>query len=88
MYTTEISNEDEVLLEELGALALEGALAEYLSTAEESQAEEFSSYIEAHVADDDFLPRLGEVFPAFAGLLAAETAVLQSEWQEIVKSVE
>ncbi len=77
------SKDENVFAEELGTLVFQSALMQYLAEEDEEQSNQFESYIDAHVAEDNFLESLCSSYPRFEELLKQEITILRSELKEV-----
>ncbi len=71
---------EEAFADDIGIVAFEGALVEYLASLDQSEQEAFEHYLEAQSGEDGFLDALCERYPVFEKLLMAEMRSIVDEF--------
>jgi hypothetical protein len=73
------------MLDELGSLALEGALLRFLIQSDEVEQKKFEAYVKEHIAEDDFLESLYKEYPSFEEVLRQEVVALHTETENFLR---
>jgi len=73
------TDEGEILLNEIGSLALESANLKYLTAASEEEQAEFVDFVEKNESDEDLLIKMLEIFPEFEKILTQEMKEIQED---------